>query len=1052
MITFALRRPITIVVGLIAILLGSGLALRRMDVDLFPSLDLPVIYVCQPYGGMDPAQMEGLIANYYEYHFLYISGIHHVESRNVQGMSLMKLSFHPGTNMAQAMAETITYVNRSRAFMPTGTVPPFVMRFDTGSVPVGYLVLSSETKTLAEIQDQALFKVRPMFASLPGVSAPPPFGGSQRTVVVRVDPDRLRAYEMSPDDVVNALATGNAVTPSGNVHIGDKYPIVPSNAIAPTLPELGEIPLPSRPNAPGIYLRDIATIEDSSDIPTGYSLVNGRRAIYILVTKRADASTLNVVNEVRRAMPRMQESLPEDIRVSFEFDQSPYVTRAMASLGMEGLLGAFLTGLMVLVFLRDWRSALIVVLNIPFAILAAVIAIWLTGETINIMTLGGLALAIGILVDEATVEIENIHSQGRHAPSIAWAVRAGNAQTAIPRLLSMLCILAVFIPSFFMEGAARSLFAPLSFAVGFAMIASYLLSNTFVPVAAVWLLRANPSTPHASSSSDWRDRYGQWIAGLVSRRGMVVGAYSLICLGTLAVLTPRLGIDIFPVVDSGQFRLRLRAPDGTHFEATEKLAIAVLEEIKETVGADHMDKTLGYVGTVPSSYPINAVYQWSRGPEEAILRVAIRRGSGQTVEAWKERLRKELEEKFPEVRFSFEPGDIVSEVMSFGSPTPIEIAVSGATLAENRAYLERVRDKLASMAGIRDLQFSQSLDFPAVSVKVDRQKAGTSGATTAEIARSMLAATSSSRFVVPVFWPDPKTGIGYQVQVEIPQAAMASVKDLELVPVKRTPTEQLLLRDVAQISEMKVPGQFDRYNMKREISLTANLAGLDLGRASRDVEEAIQQVGALPKGAVLQIRGLIPTLREMISGLSLGLGLAVLVIFLLLSAHFQSFRLALITISTVPAVLVGVVMMLSMTGDTINIQSFIGAIMAIGVGMANAILLVTFSRMSQQQGATHRDAAILGGKSRVRAVVMTSLAMTAGMLPMALALGESGEQTASLGRAVIGGLLAATLATLFVLPMVFAIFAPSSASNSLDPTDPESSYFRPDPAKELGLS
>ncbi|HEY2252725.1 MAG TPA: efflux RND transporter permease subunit, partial [Planctomycetaceae bacterium] len=452
-IIFALRRPLTVMVTLVAVALACFLAVRpksvdafftkygielpvkRMAVDIFPSLDLPVIYVAQPYGGMDPAQMEGLLTNYYEYHFLYINGIHHVESKNVQGTALMKLYFHPGTNMAQAMAETINYVNRSRAFMPPGTVSPFVMRFDTGSVPVGYLVLSSATKTIAEIQDQALFKVRPMFAALPGVSAPPPFGGSQRTIVIRADPDRLRAYGMSPDEVVSALTSGNTVSPSGNLHIGDRYPIVPTNAMVKDIRELGNIPIRTGVS-PAVYLRDLATIDDAADLTTGYALVNGRRAVYILATKRADASTMSVIDEIKSALPKMQKELPDDIRVSFEFDQSPYVTRAISSLRTEGLLGAFLTGLMVLIFLRDWRSALVVVLNIPLAIMASLVGLWLCGQTINLMTLGGLALAVGILVDEATVEIENIHTQFEHSDSIARAVRQGNMQTAIPRLLA----------------------------------------------------------------------------------------------------------------------------------------------------------------------------------------------------------------------------------------------------------------------------------------------------------------------------------------------------------------------------------------------------------------------------------------------------------------------------------------------------------------------------------------------------------------------------------------------------------------------------------------
>ena len=487
-IVFAMRRPYTVMVLVVAVALGSLLAVSRMSIDIFPNLNLPVIYVAQPYGGMDPAQMEGLITNYYEYHFLYISGIHHVESRNVQGMAVMKLFFHPGTNMANAMAETIGYVTRSRAFMPPGTVSPFITRFDAGSVPVGYLVLRSETKTIGEIQDQALFKVRPMFASLPGVSAPPPFGGSQRTVVIRADPDRLRSYAMSPDELITALTNGNTISPSGNLRIGKMMPIVPINSLVRDVKELENIPIRVGAN-PSVYIRDVATVQDSSDIATGYSIVNGRRAVYILVTKRADASTISVVRNVKDALPRMQAVLPDDIRVSFEFDQSPTVTNAVRSLATEGLLGAVLTGLMVLIFLRDWRSVIVVVLNIPFAICGALVALWLTGQTVNLMTLGGLALAIGILVDEATVEIENIHHKMEGTRSIALAVRQGNLDTAVPRLLAMLCILAVFLPSFFMVGAAQALFVPLSLAVGFAMVASYLLSSTFVPVLSTWLLR-----------------------------------------------------------------------------------------------------------------------------------------------------------------------------------------------------------------------------------------------------------------------------------------------------------------------------------------------------------------------------------------------------------------------------------------------------------------------------------------------------------------------------------------------------------------------------------
>ena len=521
-IVFAMRRPLTVMVLVVAVALGSLLAVTRMSIDIFPNLNLPVVYVAQPYGGMDPAQMEGLLTNYYEYHFLYISGIHHVESRNVQGMAVMKLFFHPGTNMAQAMAETIGYVTRARAFMPPGTVSPFVTRFDAGSVPVGYLVLSSETKSIGEIQDQALFKVRPMFASLQGVSAPPPFGGNQRTVVVRADPERLRSYSISPDELITALTNGNTISPSGNVRIGKMMPIVPINSLVRDVKELETIPIRVGAN-PSVYIRDVATVQDATDIPAGYAMVNGRRAVYILVTKRADASTLSVVRNVKEALPKMQAVLPDDIKVSFEFDQSPTVTNAVRSLATEGVLGAVLTGLMVLVFLRDWRSVIVVVLNIPFAICGALVALWLTGQTINLMTLGGLALAIGILVDEATVEIENIHHKMEGTRSIASAVRQGNLDTAVPRLLAMLCILAVFLPSFFMQGAAQALFVPLSLAVGFAMVSSYLLSSTFVPVLSTWLLRNHPLPDGNRSANPVREDDRRLRPGSLSCRPLAVG-------------------------------------------------------------------------------------------------------------------------------------------------------------------------------------------------------------------------------------------------------------------------------------------------------------------------------------------------------------------------------------------------------------------------------------------------------------------------------------------------------------------------------------------------
>ncbi|HTU16487.1 MAG TPA: efflux RND transporter permease subunit [Gemmataceae bacterium] len=1073
-IVFALRHPYTAMVGVAAIVLGSVLAMTRMRIDIFPVLNLPVIYVAQPYGGLDPAQMEGLITNYYEYHFLYVNGIHHVESKNVQGVALMKLFFHPGTDMAQAMAETVQYVNRARAFMPPGTVGPFCMRFDTGSVPVGYLVMSSKTKTIGEIQDQALFKVRPMFASLPGVSAPPPFGGNQRTIVITVDPKRLQAYNLSADDVVKALSNGNLISPSGNARIKDQMPIVPVNAMVKDPKELGSIPLKLGQD---VYLRNVAAIEDSSDIPTGYALVDGKRAVYILVTKRAEASTLSVVHEVRTNLPRMREAVPADIDVDFVFDQSPYVTRAMWGIGGEGMVCALLTGLMVLLFLRDWRSVVVVVLNIPLSLLGSVVALWLCGQTLNLMTLSGLALSIGILVDEATVEVENIHTQYEHTPSIARAVRLGNHETAVPRLLAMLCVLAVFIPTFFMQGSARALFVPLSLAVGFSMMTSYFLSSTFVPVLSIWLLRHYHPSDNRSLTVAARMQavYARAMHDLMPFRGLLVPAYAVVIGLVIWLVGGQLGREIFPTVDTGQLQLRLRAPDGTRIERTEEIAVQALDLIKEEAGPDNVELSLGYVGLIGSSYPINNIYLWTRGPEEAVLRVALKRGSGVRVEDLKHRLREKLprrlgewlneqlrDEGLPEeqvsqrvrgLKFSFEPADVINEVMSFGSPTPIEVAVSGGPdFAATRAYAEKVRDQLGQIPSLRDLQFAQSLDYPAVAVCVDRERAGRSRVTVADVSRSLVAATSSSRFVMPVFWADPKSGIGYYVQVQVPPYEMDSMAEVGKVSIKSPADKPLLVRDVADVYSGTMPGEYDRYNMKRMVSMTANIEGEDLGRVISRVANALKAAGTPPRGARVDVRGQAEPMRQMfgvlgggrlLEGLTIGLLASILVIFLLLTAYFQSLRLALASVSTVPAVIAGASLMLLATRTTLNIQSFVGIIMAIGVATANAILLTTFAERFRRDGHAAPVAAVEAAQRRLRPLLMTSFAMIAGMLPLALGLGEGGEQTAPLGRAVVGGLTASMLAKILILPSVFAVIMgrSSTRSASLDPDDPDSAHF-----------
>jgi multidrug efflux pump subunit AcrB len=999
------------------------------------------------------------------------------------------------------MAETVNYVNRSRSFMPPGTVPPFIMRFDAGSVPVGYLVFESD-KSIGEIQDKALFQVRPMFATLPGVSAPPPFGGNQRTIVIRADPDRLRAYHLSPDDVVTAIARGNQITPSGNVTIQGKSPIVPVNSVVgEKIKELEKIPVRLGTD-PTVYVGDIGYAVDATDVPTGYGLVNGKRSVYILVTKRADASTLSVVNEVKANLPRMQAAAGEGIKVRFEFDQSPSVSRAVRGVGLEALIGAVLTGLMVLLFLRDWRSVIVVVLNIPFALLGAILALWLCQQTINLMTLGGLALAVGILVDEATVEVENIHTQFEHTPNIARAVRLGNAQTAVPRLLAMLCVLAVFLPSFFMQGAAKALFVPLALAVGFSMVASYVLSSTFVPVLSTWLLRHSHIDARRSarwfSMARFQDGYAWLLRGVLRVRWLLLAAYlavPVLLVGWWLWGHPGLGTEIFPKVDSGQFQLRVRAPDGTALEDTEALARDVLEEIaREAGGEKKVDITVSLVGTASYNYPINAIYLWTSGPQEAVLRVALKRGSGIRLEEFKNRLRERLPEMkrqqapaMKDVKLQFEAGDIVEQVMSFGSPTPVQVTVKGPKLADNRAYAEKLRQQLAQIPSLRDLQYEQSLDYPTIEVNVDRALAGLSGVTAEEVGRAVAPATLSSRFTTPLYWRDPKSGVGYQVQVEVPQSRMNSISQVEQIPIKSTADGQLLVQDVARVRPGTMPGEVDRYNMKRMVSLTANVEGEDLGNVARRIDRALQAVNRglwapqqgpngepgwkneitgnagdiryqkdrpsePPTGMIVDVRGQIFPMRQMFGGLAGGpigegltggLVLAVVVILLLLTAYFQSLRLALVVVSTTPAVIAGVVLALVLTRTTLNLQSFMGAIMAVGVAVANAILVATFAEQGRRENREVKEAAVEGARHRLRPILMTSCAMIAGMAPMALGLGEGGEQTAPLGRAVIGGLAVATFATLLLLPSVFVIVQGRSGtrSASLDPDDPESPNF-----------
>ena len=1035
----ALQKPVTVIVSILAIVFFSVMAINKMKIDIFPKMGLPTIYVAQPYGGLSPEQMEGFITSYYEFHFLYVTGVKVVESKSVQSAAVIKIVFQEGTDMSQAMSEVVGYVNRSRSFMPSGTVPPFIMRFDAGSIPVGQLVFSSDTKTLGEIQDLALFKVRPMFATLQGVSAPPPMGGNQKTVIIKLNPDKVKDYGLNPDDVVQALAKANTISPAGNIRVGDQNIITPQNTVVDNIKELENVPLKLGAGA-SVYIKDVGTVDLGSDVTTGYALINGKRSVYIPVTKRADASTWDVVKRVKAALPEMQAAVPEDIKVSYEFDQSGYVINSLKSLIFEGGLGAILTGLMVILFLGDRRSSIIVILTIPLSLLAAIICLNAFGQTINIMTLGGLALAIGILVDETTVTIENIHTHLEMGKTKPRAIADACLEIALPKLLILLCILAVFVPALFMSGIPAAMFLPLSLAVGFAMIASFILSQTFVPVVANWLLK--DKLPHSNNHKfdDFKMKYTTWLQKIAPKAKWVSPIFVILSILLLIGLFVINGTEIFPKVDAGQAQIRLRLPTGTRMERTEDATRKVLA-IADSITNNKVEITSAFVGTQPSSFPVNYIHLWTSGPNEAVIKINLKKSSGIAIEDFKEAMRKSVTTSIPNAKISFEPGDMVEQVLNLGSNNPIEIAVVGKNIAQSREIAENLTKKLTTIDYLRDVQIATPLDYPNIKIDIDRVKAGQLGLTVDQISKSTVAATSSSRFTQPNYWLDKTTGTAYQVQVEYPQFKMNSPDQLEMIPISNNPANPVYLRDVASWKKVNALGEYDRINQQRFITITANIHNKDLGAAVKQVNQTIASLGELPKGFKIILRGQSDLLNQTMGELQSGLLIAIAVIFMLLAISFQSFRLSLTILSVIPAVVAGSLLLLLITGKTLNIQSYMGIIMAVGVAVANAILFITNAQQYKKQN--NASAFSIGAGNRIRPILMTSLAMIAGMIPMAIGLGEGGSQTAPLGVAVIGGLLFSTISTLLFLPLVYKQMQSKKAyqNNSLDPNDINSKYY-----------
>jgi multidrug efflux pump subunit AcrB len=1067
-IVFAMRRPVTTMMLVVALISGGLLGMTKMRVDIFPSLHTPKIYVYLDYVGMSPAQMEGFIVNQLELYFQYVDGISDIDTRNIQQVSLCELSFFPGTDMGQAMAQVVAMSDRAMSWMPKGTLPPMIMRMDAGSVPVGYLVMESKETSLGRMGDLAQNIIRPLVQKyVQGTVAISPFGPNMRSIMINVSPDKLQQYNLSPQHVIDAVAKGNTVVPAGNVYIKDSMPIVANNATVVDIQKLGSIPLRLQEN---VYLRDVANFQDDIDITYGYALVNGKKSVYLPIIKKDTASTLTVVADIRKSMQLFRDVVPKDVTVNFEFDESPTVIAAVRSVASEGVIGATLTGLMILLFLRDWRSVIVVVSNIPLALLGSLFGLWLTGNTINIMSLGGMALAIGILVDEATVTIENVHVQMQHTPKLASAIlHAGNI-TAVPRLLALLCILSVFIPAFIMGDPLRSLFMPLTLGVGGAMISSYLLSSTFVPIMCVYLLKHKG---HAEEKRGLFDRvigvYTKGVGALVRLRLLTVPVYLAACVIVLWGLGLQVGTELFPQVDSGEFVLRFRPPAGSNYELTREMAMKCLEEIENEAKPENIEITMGFVGQVAPNFGINNMLLFMRGPDDGQLRVAFRDGSGIKLDAFREKLRKSLPEKVvpwlakrleqgglakevaqrqaKTATFGFEPGDIVTEVMSFGSMAPIAVQVIGTDMAMTRQHAEKVATEMRKIPYLRDVQFEQTLDYPSVEVDIDREKAGLSGVNVEDVGRALIMATSSTRFLSPNYWIDVKTGFDYLVEVLVPPARMTKATDVETLPVESVnPLVNLMIRDVATVRQSVRPGEYDRSMSQRYLTVTANVEGEDMGRASVQVAKAIEAAGAPPRGVRVIPMGQLPPMDEMFQSLGIGLGVAVFVILVLLTAYFQSPKMALISIGAVPGVLAGIATILFFTNTTLNIESFMGSIMCLGVSVSNSVMLVTFINNRWQEGESSVDAAIGGASDRLRPILMTACAMTIGMVPMALALEKGSEMQAPLGRAVIGGLVMSTFATLLMVPPIFALLIGKSAarSPSVYPGDPDSSHYDPE--------
>ena len=1042
LIRFALRKPIAVMVIVLGLLFFGIRAAKDIQVDILPEMNLPVVYVAHSFNGYTPQQMEGYFTKMYVNMMLFTNGIKSIETKNTQGLTLMKVNFYEGTEMGEAIAQLTALSNRSQVFLPPGAPPPFIIRFDASSQPVGQLVFRSPTKTNNQLQDIANFTARPFLITIPGLTTAPPFGGSPRTIEINIDPEKLRAHQLSPEQIVEVISRQNVTSPAGNVYIDDINYLTPTNNTLKTVEEFGNLPI-FKGQVDNVYLRDVATVKDGADVTTGYALIDGKRSVYINVAKSGNASTYDVVQNLKKTIPTIQRNLPDDVTVSYEFDQSVYVVKAVKSLMVEGILGALVTGLMVVLFLRDRRAALIVILTIPISIISGVLFLKLFGQTINIMSLSGLALAIGILVDESTVTIENIHQHFAMKKSKAQAILDACREIAFPKLLILLCILAVFAPAFMMTGIPGSLFMPLALAIGFSMIVSFIMSQTFVPVMANWIMKNDQHQQEQKETGfdRFRNKVSTRLEGWMKHRKSIVAGSLILTLAAVAILYQFTGKDVLPAVNSSQFQVRITAPEGTRIEKTEEKVKVFLKELDALIGKENIAISSVYVGLHPSTFAVSPIYLYNAGPHEALMQVALKKFNGNSDEL-KDQIRAHIKEKMPELKLSFEPIDLTEKILSQGVNTPIEIRISGMMKKMNAMTANKLLVELKKLDYLRDQQIPQSMNYPALEINIDRVRAAQLGLDAQDIARSLVATTASSRYTNKNMWVGGMMGIAYDVQVQMPQNALKSKEDLANIPLARN-ADRPVLGDVATITPTKTLGESYNLGTMGYTTVTANIHQSDLAKAQKDIDAAIASLGELPKGVNIQVAGMTPVLNDTLTNLANGLLVAILIIFLMLAANFQSFKVSLVTLATVPFVILGSLLLLKLTGSTLNLQSYMGVIMAVGVSIGNAVLLISNAETLRLKSGNAVEAALEAARLRIRPIIMTTLAMSAGMLPMAIGFGEGGDQVSPLGRAVIGGLLASTFAVLILLPLVFAWVQNKTTiqSASLDPEDENSTHF-----------